>query len=214
MARITVIGGTGYAGGHIVAEAAQRGHSVTSISRGFPDLKRSGVNYVAGDIRNAGMLQQAVDGANVVVCALSPRGDMVGRVADVVERLAKTVRGTNVRLGVVGGAGSLLVAPNGPQLMDTPDFPTEYKAEPTEMGEALKTLKNADTAIDWFFVSPAGGFGAFAPGERTGQYRLGDDVLLTDEDGTSYISGEDLAVAIVDEIETPAHHRARFTVAY
>lgn len=214
MARITVIGGSGYAGSHIVAEATQRGHKVTSISRTIPERKLSGVNYVSGDIRNAGILSIAVDDADVVVSALSPRGDMVGEVVEAISRLSNMAKDSGVRIGVVGGAGSLLVSPDGPKLMDTPDFPNEFKAEPAEMGRVLNALKISDESFDWFFVSPAGGFGSFAPGERTGNYRLGGDVLLTDAEGKSYISGEDLAVAIVDEIENPAHKRQRFTVAY
>lgn len=214
MTRITVIGGSGYAGGHIVQEAIERGHTVTSISRNLPESKLSGVNYIADDIRHAGVLRQAVAEADVVVSALSPRGDMAGEVVEAVAKLADAASEARVRLGVVGGAGSLLVSPNGPRLLDTPDFPKDIKAEPVEMGEVLDRLRASEESLDWFFVSPAAGFGAFSPGERTGNYRVGGDVLLTDEHGKSYISGEDLAVAIIDEIETPKHHRTRFTVAY
>lgn len=214
MAKITVIGGSGYAGGHVVAEAAERGHTVTSISRNLPEHKRSGVNYVAGDIRHAGILRQSVHGSDIVVCALAPRGDMLGQVTTAVAALAHEATAAGVRLGIVGGAGSLFVSPDGPKLMDTPAFPAEAKAESAEMGEVLDQLKATDESLDWFLISPAGGFGSFAPGTRTGMFRVGGDILLIDEDGNSNISGQDLAVAIVDEIETPTHRRQRFTVAY
>lgn len=98
--------------------------------------------------------------------------------------------------------------------MDTPAFPDAFKAEALELTGVLEDLSGTDPALDWFFVSPAVEFGAYAPGTATGHYRIGGDVVLADADGTSAISGPDLALAVVDEIERPAHHRARFTVAY
>jgi putative NADH-flavin reductase len=97
---------------------------------------------------------------------------------------------------------------------ETPGFPDEIKPEATEVGAILGDLRAWDGPLDWFFISPAGGFGGHNPGDRTGAYRVGDDVLLTDENGDSFISGPDLGVAVVDEIEHPAHSRRRFTVAY
>ena len=98
--------------------------------------------------------------------------------------------------------------------MDTPDFPTEFAAEPRVLDAVLQNLRASDESVDWFFLSPAAGFGDYAPGEATGSYRVGGDVLLSDDEGKSYISSQDLALAIVDEIEKPAHRRTRFTVAY
>jgi putative NADH-flavin reductase len=118
------------------------------------------------------------------------------------------------RLGFVGGAGSLLVAPGGPRLVDTPDFPDLYKAEALAHAEVLEALRSSGSTTDWFYVSPAGGFGSYAPGERTGSFRVGGDLLLTDPEGNSTIGGSDFAIAVVDEIDQPAHHRERFTVAY
>lgn len=115
---------------------------------------------------------------------------------------------------MIGGAGSLLVAPGGPQLAQTDEFPDRFKAEAAEMGGVLDDLRSADPSIDYFYVSPAAGFGSWAPGEATGTYRLGDDLLLVDEAGNSAISGADLAKATVAEIETPQYQRRRFTVAY
>lgn len=109
---------------------------------------------------------------------------------------------------VIGGAGSLEVAP-GQRLIDQPDFPEAYKAEAGKGAEFLALLRTVDD-LDWTFLSPSA---AFVPGERTGIFRLGDDALLTIDNGSS-ICFEDYAVALVDEIETPRHVRARFTVGY
>jgi putative NADH-flavin reductase len=109
---------------------------------------------------------------------------------------------------VVGGAGSLEVAP-GVKLIDTPQFPAIYKAEAAAGGAFLDLLRQ-ETSLDWTFLSPSA---VFAPGERTGKFRLGRDQLLTNDKGSS-ISFEDYAIALVDEIEKPVHSRQRFTVGY
>jgi len=214
MARITVLGGTGYAGGNIVREAASRGHEVTSISRNAPQDKVSGVTYVTGDVLDPAVVDQAVAGADVVVEALSPRGALEGTIGSVVQKLSAAVQAAGARLGVVGGAGSLLVAPGGPAVAAADDFPDAFKGEAAEMAAVLEDLRASDEALDWFYVSPAGDFGPWAAGEHTGIFRLGGDVLLVDETGSSTISGADFAQAFVDEIEQPAHRRQRFTVAY
>lgn len=214
MAHIVIIGGTGYAGSHIAAEAVARGHAVTSWSRKLPEQRLDGVDYRTGSVTDDATLTEAVAGADVVIETLSPRGSMLGQVEHVATSLAKKLTGTGTRLGVIGGAGSLLVSPGGPRVMDGDQFPDGFKAEAAELGRVLDGLRASDEDLDWFFVSPAAGFGAYAPGERTGHYRVGGDVLLADEAGHSDISGADLAVAIVDEIEQPRYRRARFTVAY
>lgn len=215
MARITVVGGTGYAGGHVVAMAASRGHEVTSWSRSLPEQKVEGVTYATGDVRDDHVLAQVVRGADVLVTALSPRGDLAGEGVQraLQQRIAAAAKEAGVRLGVVGGAGSLLVAEGGPKVHETDGFPEEFRPEAQEMGGVLEDLRAGDPELDWFFVSPAGTFGAYAPGEYTGSYRVGGDVLLTDENGESFISGPDFALAMVEEIENPTHRRQRFTVA-
>lgn len=113
------------------------------------------------------------------------------------------------RLLAVGGAGSLEVAP-GLQLVDTPEFPAEWKQGALAARDLLTRLR-AETALDWTFLSPPI---ALAPGERTGRYRVGGDQLLPGQGAQpAGISVQDLAMAIVDEIENPRHLRARFTVA-
>lgn len=216
MTRIHVLGGTGYAGGNIVGEAARRGHRVVSLSRHRPKRPVAGVAYRTGDVRDQAVARAVVEGADVVISALSPRGELEpeGLLRRVLVGVGDLAAGSGVRLGVVGGAGSLLVSPGGPRLVDTDAFPQAARPEALEMSGVLDDLRARDDSLDWFLVCPAATFGAFAPGEALGRYRVGGDVLLADESGESRISGADFARAVVDEVERPAHRRARFTVAY
>lgn len=213
MARIAVLGGTGYAGSHIVTEAVRRGHTVVSVARSVPVTRIPGATYVEGTLLDVPGLVAELEGVEVVVSAIAPRGDMLGLVRPNLHALL-SVLPDDVRVGIVGGAGGSLVAPGGPRLVDTPEFTEEYRPEALEAYGILEDLQSAATSRDWFYVHPAGGFGAWNPGERTGVYRDGGDVLVVDEAGESFISGADLAVAVLDEIENPKHRRERFTVGY
>jgi len=213
MARIVVIGGTGYAGANIVAEAAQRGHDVIAVSRKAPAEPVTGVTYVAGDVLDVDSISDALTGADAVVSAVSPRGDMLDKGLDVVRGLAGRLAGSGIRLGVVGGAMGSLSAPGGPRLWDL-GVPEEYRHEAKVGIDTLELLEASDPDLDWFLVHPPKVFGSWEPGERTGAYRSGGDVVVEDADGNSYISGADFAIAVVDEIENGAHRRARFTVGY
>jgi putative NADH-flavin reductase len=213
MTRIAVIGGTGYAGRHIVAEAVHRGHTVVSVARSVPSERVEGATYVEGTLLDVPGLVAELEGVQVVVSTVPARGDMEGNVRENVAELVAALP-SNVRIGVVGGAGGSLVAPGGPRLVDTASFTEEFKPEALEAIGILEDLRAADHDHDWFYIHPAGGFGAWNPGERTGTYRDGGDVLVKDADGESYISGPDLAVAVLDEIEEPKHSRERFTVGY
>jgi putative NADH-flavin reductase len=216
MARITVLGGTGYAGSAIVAEAAKRGHDVTSVSRTEPEARLDGVDYVIGSALDPAILDAVLAGRDVVVSALSPRGDMAGKVEDAVRDLVARLAPTPTRLGFVGGASSLQVEEGGPRLYDLSkdQLPPEVKPE-IETGLAvLEILTASPESLDWFYVSPPADFGAWLGTEPRGTYRLGRDVLLKDAEGTSTIAAADLALAIVDEVERHAHPRARFTAAY
>jgi len=213
MARIAVIGGTGYAGSHIVAEAADRGHTVVSVARSVPAERIEGATYIEGTLLDVPGLVAELEGVDVVVVAVPARGDMAGNVrTNVAELVVELPR--SVRVGVIGGAGGSLVAPGGARVVDQPSFTEEYKPEALEAIGILEDLQANDHGHDWFYIHPAGGFGAWNPGERTGAYRDGGDVIVVDDAGESYISGADLAVAVVDEIEQPRHHRERFTVGY
>ncbi|UWF77058.1 MULTISPECIES: NAD(P)-dependent oxidoreductase [Microbacterium] len=213
MARIVVVGGTGYAGSHIVREAVSRGHEVVSVSRTVPDEPIEGVEYVQGSVLDIDALGDVFDGADAVISAVSPRGDMADKGLDAVRALATKLTGTSTRLGVVGGAMGSLAAPGGPRLWDL-GVPEEYRHEAQVGIDTLELLQQSEPGLDWFLVHPPKVFGSWEPGERTGRYRTGGEVVVEAEDGTSYISGADFAVAVVDEIERPAHRRARFTVGY
>lgn len=215
MTRVTIIGGSGYAGSHIAEAAAVRGFAVTSVTRGEVAQQIAGVTYTRGSILDPADRASWIAGSDVVIVAISPRGDMAGETRRAIAELAAEVAAASgVRLGVVGGAGSLLQAPGGPRVMDGPEFPAEIQTEAAVMGDVLEDLRATPEQLDWFYVSPAGGFGPWAAGEYTGEYRLGGDVLLTDAEGNSNISGADFGVAVVNEIETPEHRRQRFTLAY
>ncbi len=212
--RIVVLGGTGYAGGHIAREAASRGLNVISWSRSLPSEQVGGIEYRTGDLRDPRVLEKAIRHADVVVGALSPRGALDGRLREMYAEVAKLAVANEARLGVVGGAGSLLVSEGGPTVASQPGFPEAFASEADQLAGVLDDLRASDVTLDWFFVSPAGGFGGSAPGEATGSYRVGGDVLLAKERGESFISGADFALAFVDEVVEPKHHRTRFTVAY
>jgi uncharacterized protein len=214
MARIKVLGGTGHGGEAVVREAVRRGHAVTSYSRRQPAEPVEGADYVIGSLLDDELLAGTVRDADVVFDALSPRGDMAGQVEGLLERLLKLADAEGVRLGVLGGASSLLVSEGGPRLLDVHETPAEILPEVQTGITKLEMLKESPDALDWFYVSPAASFGAWIPQNVLGTYRTSHDVLLKDEDGNSEISGADLALAVLDEIEEPRHQRRRFHVAH
>jgi len=214
MARIKVLGGTGHGGEAVVREAVRRGHSVTSYSRRRPAEPVEGVEYVIGSLLDEALLADTVRDTDVVFEALSPRDDMAGRVEALFERLLKLADAEGVRLGVLGGVSSLLVSDGGPRLIDVRETPAEILPEVLTGITKLEMLKDSPDTLDWFYVSPAASFGAWIPQNVLGTYRTSDDVLLEDEDGNSEISGADLALAVLDEIEEPRHQRRRFHVAH
>ncbi|MGN6324594.1 NAD(P)-dependent oxidoreductase [Pseudolysinimonas sp.] len=214
MTRITVIGGTGYAGSAIVAEAAARGHEVTSFSRTLPETSLAGVTYVQGDATDDAALASAVEGTEVVVGALSPRGATAGKVRPAYHRLAELVAAAGARLVVVGGWSSLRPAAGAPRFSaDADAIPEMFRAEALEIAAIVdEDLPATPAELDWLFVSPAQNYGSYAPFERTGSFRVGDDVALTAEGGTR-ISGPDFGLAVVELIERDEHHRTQVNVA-
>jgi putative NADH-flavin reductase len=214
MARIVIFGGTGYAGSHIAREALSRGHRVVSYSRSAPAERIAGVEYRTGSVADAGTVREAARDADELVIAVHG-ADAGGRpLADSLPHLVEAAVAGDARLSFVGGAGSSLVAPGGPRLVDTPDFHEEWKPEALAHADVLAGLERGHEGLRWFYVSPAGLFGAWAPGETLGTYRTGGEVLVTKEDGSSEISGTDFALAYVDEIEHVAHPDQRFTVGH
>ena len=215
MATIAIFGGTGYAGSAIRDEALRRGHTVISVSRKEAELAGTpGFISRAGNLYDPALLDHMAVEADVLVVAIRAAQQDGVRLADAVTMLAKAAAEHSTRLGFVGGAGSLHVTEGGPRVVDLPTFPDAHKGEALGQADVLAALRETAADVDWFYLSPAASFGAYAPGEATGHYRLGGDVLLADADGNSNISGADYAKAFVDEIEQPEHRRQRFSVAY
>ncbi|MBV9446783.1 MAG: NAD(P)H-binding protein [Streptosporangiaceae bacterium] len=200
--RIAVYGATGMIGSRVVAEALARGHEITGITRSGGDLP-AGVRAVRGEAGDAGLAKRIAGETDVVVSAIGPsrtggdRREYLAQLRSLAEGLG------DARLVVVGGAGSLLA--DGKRLVDDPGFPEIYRAEALIVAEALDYLRGLGDVTDWTFLSPAP---VIAPGERTGSYKI-----AADSPAGESISAEDYAVALLDEIERPAHRRRRFTVA-
>ncbi|ALU68782.1 NAD(P)-dependent oxidoreductase [Rhodococcus erythropolis] len=212
MSKIAVFGGNGFAGSAIAKEAASRGHEVTVVARSAQS--GTDTNVVQGSVHDNTIVEQITADNDVVVVAIPAREIDGKRLLDAVTPLADAAARNGARIAVVGGAGSLLVAEGGPRVVDTPDFPDAYKGEALAHADVLDALRATDSNVDWFYVSPAAAFGAHAGVAPKGSFQLGGDILLTDAEGNSAIAGEDYAHAFVDEIETPAHRRQRFTVAH
>ncbi len=210
MAKVVVFGITGYAGSRIGAELVARGHEVTGVAR---HAKDSGVPVHAGSIHDEAFVKDMTQSADQIVVALraEPGEEGQPRLIEALPRLIELATAQGARLSFVGGAGSLQVAEGGPALVEGPDFPDEFKPEALSHQAILEALRESDPELDWFYVSPAPAFGAWNPGERTGTFRVGGDVLLP---GAETISGDDYAIGYVDEIEKGAHRRARLGVAY
>ena len=210
--KIAIFGAGGMIGQRIVQEALTRGHEVTAVVRDPAQYQAPGaaVKVVKGDATDASSIVAATTGADVVINSISSNRDGDHQVwVRSAQAFLKAMKENGVpRLIVVGGAGSLFVAP-GVRMYDTPEFPAEYRAGSVALGEALEVYRTAD--FDWLFISPAG---YIYPGERTGKYRLGDDYLLTDAQGKSEISAEDYAVGLLDQAELKPVFKRRITIAY
>ena len=202
--KVALIGAGGRVGSRILAELLRRGHTVTGIARDVSKMAaQPGVELKAADATDAAALAPLLLGHYAVISAANfVSSDPHALIAAVKHAAVK-------RLLVVGGAASLEVAP-GRLLLDTPDFPAAYKAE-AGAGRGFLDVLRAESVLDWTFLSPSA---EFVPGARSGTFRLGRDQLLVDAHGRSWISMEDFAIALVDELETQRHSRQRFTVGY
>lgn len=210
---IILFGARGSIGSAIAQEAISRGHTVTGVVRSSADAPAAtGLHLVAGNALDAASVATVVRGADAVVSATAPRPeDGPTALNDVARALIRGLTTAGVkRLIVVGGAGSLYVAP-GLQLVDAPAFPEAYKAIAVAHNAMLQVIKAEAGALEWTYFSPAAMIG---PGPRTGVFRLGTDQLLVDAAGNSAISIADYAVALVDELETGASKRRQMTAAY
>lgn len=213
MSKIAIIGASGYVGTALLNEAVKRGHQVTALVRHPEKVTNSTqVQAVKADVLDTDGLAKLLAGHDLVISAYNPgwqEADIRNIHIKASRSISEAVKKAGIkRLIVVGGAGSLEI--NGAQLVDSPDFPAEYKEGALGARQALNDLKT-ETALDWTFVSPAI---LLVPGEATGTFRLGKDSPVFDDKGESKITVGDLAVALLDEAEQGKHIRQRFTAAY
>jgi uncharacterized protein len=211
--KIALIGATGFIGSALLKEALARKHQVTALV-GHPDklVAASNLTPLGTDVLDEAKLATQLKGHDAVISAFS--GHAQSNTYDYYLQGIRAIigavkRGEVPRLLVVGGAGSLEVAP-GVQVVDSPEFPAAWKASAEGARDALKLLRQEAT-LNWTMLSPSA---LIAPGQRTANFRLGGDQLLIDQQGESKISVEDYALAMIDELENPAHACQRFTIGY
>lgn len=208
MKKIVIIGATGYVGSAILKEALGRGHQVKAIVRDPSKLTliHPHLKVVGGSVTDTDFLSRELAKSDAVISAFNPGWSNPNIYEETLEGYGSilcAVRNSGVhRFLMVGGAGSLLVAP-GRQLMDEPDVPKKLLPGIRGMAKVYTDLLLPEKSVDWVFLSPAANM---APGERTGKFRLGKDELIVDESGDSNISVEDFAVAMIDELEQEKHH--------
>ncbi|UYM05597.1 NAD(P)-dependent oxidoreductase [Solicola gregarius] len=212
MATIAIYGGNGYAGDAIRAEAVGRGHEVVAVSRFGSARSADAAAYaLAGDIHDPVSVAQIAERADVVVVSI-PGNEIEGKLlVEAIPGLLSAADRHGTRVGIVGGSGTLLASECGNRLMDTDDVPPT--AMPSSKGQAaVLDLLHSSGVGSWFYVSPPVEFGAHTPQPPAGSYLLGGDVLRCDSNGESRLSVEDLALAVLDEIEQPKHENVRFSV--
>ena len=216
--KIALIGGTGFVGSAILKEALNRGQQVTAVLRHAEKLsiKDKNLKVIPGNVMDTEKLSELIKGNDAVVSAYNPgwsNPDIYNEFLKGSLSIQAAVKKSGIkRLITLGGAGSSYIAPNL-QLIDTPEFPAEWKAGALAARDYLNILRKEDQ-LDWAFVTPAIEMHPGTSGVRKGIYRTGLENPVFDENKKSIISVEDVAVAVVDELEKPKHVRQRFTVAY
>ncbi|HHQ0742373.1 TPA: NAD(P)-dependent oxidoreductase [Listeria innocua] len=210
--KIGIIGATGRAGSRILEEAKSRGHEVTAIVRNAGKITQThkDINILQKDIFD--LTLSDLSDQNVVVDAYGVSPDDAEKHVDSLDHLISVLNGTvSPRLIVVGGAASLQIDEDGNTLLESKGL-REAPYYPTARAQAkqLEHLKANKAEFSWTYISPSA---MFEPSERTGEYQSGKDHLLFGSDGNSFISMEDYAIAVLDEIERPNHLNERFTVA-
>lgn len=199
-------------------ELVNRGHHVTALVRQAGKLPQNElVEEVVGDATDEATVARLGKGKDAIISAYNPGWTNPRQYEDTLENYPRILAGAKQsgagRLLIVGGAGTLFVKP-GLRLVDSGVLPEEWLPAVKSLGMFYLDTLMKENDIDWVFLSPAGNLGNLQKGERTGKYRVGKDDLLVDAEGNSFISVEDYAVAMIDELEKPAHHKERFTVAY
>ena len=212
--KIALIGATGFVGSAILKEALDRGHEVTAIVRHPEKLQpHPKLHPQKGDVYAADEAARMVAGHGAVISAFNPgwtNPDIYKQQVKGTEAIINGVKQAGVkRILWVGGAGGLEIKP-GVQSVDTPEFPKDWKQGSLATREALNMLRK-ESSLDWSYLAPSADL---SPGQRTGKFRLGTDQLLKDTNGQSRISVEDYAMAMINEVEKPAHIHQRFTVGY
>jgi putative NADH-flavin reductase len=215
--KIALIGATGYVGSTLLQEALNRGHEVTALARHPEKLTpHPRLSMIKVDVLADNNISELLTDHDVVMSAFNAFNSGLdnahafeSQIIGTKHILASAKKARLARVLMVGGAGSLEVTP-GLRVVDTPDFPEQWKDMALAMGEVLTILKD-ELDLDWTLLSPSA---LLQPGIRTGQFRLGRDQLITDNSGNSHISVEDYAVAMIDEMEVPKHSRMRFTAGY
>ncbi|MEZ4890788.1 MAG: NAD(P)H-binding protein [Crocinitomicaceae bacterium] len=214
--KIAVIGATGFVGSNITKELISRNQQVTGITRSNNQSDHPNLTYASVDILNVNELAQTLKGHDAVVSAYNAGWTNPNLYHDFLagsKAIQEAVKLSGVkRFIVIGGAGSLYVA-EGIQAVDTPDFPKEFYPGASAARDYLNDIKN-ENELDWAFFSPALEMHQGITTGRTGEYRLGKDNPVFDENGRSILSAEDVAVVIADEVEQPKHHQERYTAAY
>ena len=219
MKKVVLIGASGFVGNAILNELLERGHEVTAVVRHPEKVKAENprLSVVGMDVEDSARLTDACKGHDAVISAYNPgwgNPDMYEYTLRVYPKILNAVKASGTgRLLIVGGAGSLFVKP-GVRLVDTGTLPEAWLPGVKSLAKFyLETLAH-EQELDWVFFSPAANLGNLQPGVRTGKFRLGKDDLIVDEKGDSFISVEDYAMAMVDELEQENHHKERFTIGY
>ena len=216
MGKTVLIGASGFIGSAIRKEALSRGHVVKAVVRnpGRISDHHTNLEVIKGDVLEYEVVRKVCAGADAVISSYNPgwkNPDIAAETTRGYESIIRGVREAGVsRLLVVGGAGSLYVAP-GKRLMDTGMIPESFLPAVKALASVFLEMLPAEKSIDWVYFSPAGNI---MPGERTGNFRIGKDDMIVDDEGKSNISAEDYAVAMIDELENATHHRERFTIGY
>lgn len=219
MANVVLIGATGFVGSAVLNELLSRGHKVTAVVRNAAKLpKNDNLTAVEEDVANVDAIANIAKGMDAVISAYNPgwTNPQMGKINDEnYPKILEAVKKSGVqRLLIVGGAGTLFVKP-GVRVVDTGVIPDAIIDAVRSLGNFYLNVLTKEHDLDWVFFSPAGAFEDADKGKRTGKFRLGKDDLVVDPaTGTSHISVQDYAIAMVDELEKPAHHQERFTIGY